>query len=332
MEIDQIDAADLDLATAEQMAAVTAAELAVDGPEQVPPSGQGVLLRVRHGYDDHPYERLWLVRSDKGELLGHASLEVPHWDNPQLAFVFGNVRPDARDRGVGTLLLDAQVEVTRELGRSSMLTFAGKDSHATRFLTGHGFHIGQHTAQRRLELPKLDYDTIAALATEAAEHAQDYELVWLDGPATPEMLPELRVLFEAINDAPLDGVSMEPDVFPLERVHGYERAMAARRLHVYRLLARHRRTGDWAGHTILLVDETRPGYAVQEDTSVRQQHRGHRLGMLLKATMLLWMRDVQPGLETIDTWNATSNAHMIAVNDALGCRVSWLGVALQRAL
>ena len=85
-------------------------------------------------------------------------------------------------------------------------------------------------------------------------------------------------------------------------------------------------------HTILCVDETRPGYGVHEDTSVIRGHRGHRLGMWLKASMLLWMHDLHPELTAIDTWNATSNAHMIAVNEALGCEVSQLGVAMQRTL
>ena len=97
-------------------------------------------------------------------------------------------------------------------------------------------------------------------------------------------------------------------------------------------MARHRRTGEWAGHTILCVDGNRPGYGIQEDTSVVRGHRGHRLGMWLKASMLLWMREEHPELTTIDTWNATSNAHMIAVNEALGCEVSQLGVAMQRSL
>jgi hypothetical protein len=213
-----------------------------------------------------------------------------------------------------------------------MLTFAFKDTDGVRFLTANGFAVGQHTAQRRLKPKTLDHTRISALAAEAAEHARDYELVRLEGPASPEARSELTVLFEAINDAPLDGIAMEPDRFPEERVAALDAAMVARRQRVYRLMARHRRTGDWAGHTILCVDETRPGYGIQEDTSVRREHRGHRLGMLLKATMLLWMQDVQPDLETIDTWNATSNAHMIAVNEALGCEVSALGVALQRTL
>jgi GNAT superfamily N-acetyltransferase len=332
VRIERIDAADLDRDTATEMTDVTNAEDAVANPEAVAQSVDGLRLRIRHGFDDRPHEALWTVRSDEGALAGWGSLELPHWDNPQLALVFCNVHPDARGQGIGTMLLDAQVTAATEHGRSSLLTFGWKDSHATQFLLSNGFTVGQQTAMRRLEPKEADVGTIARLAAEATEKAADYELVWLEGPASPEMLPELQVLFEAINDAPLDDVSVEPDFFPVERIEGYQRAMVARHQHLYRLLARHRRTGDWAGHTILCVDETRPGYAFQEDTTVREEHRGHRLGMLLKATMLLWMRDAQPALETIDTWNAVSNRHMIAVNEALGCRVAGLGVALQRAL
>jgi GNAT superfamily N-acetyltransferase len=246
--------------------------------------------------------------------------------------VFCGVAPKARGTGVGHALLKAQVDLARQLGRTQLLTFTALDGHPARFLAANGFEVGMRTAQRRLHPQQLDYAHIAELAAEAAERARDYELVHLEGPASEEMLPSLVSLHEAINDAPMDDITLEPDVFPVERVRRYDLAMQKRRQQVYRLMARHRRTGEWAGHTILCVDGTRPGYAVQEDTSVVRDHRGHRLGMVLKASMLLWMREAHPELTTIDTWNATSNTHMIAVNEALGCEVSQLGVAMQRTL
>jgi hypothetical protein len=69
------------------------------------------------------------------------------------------------------------------------------------------------------------------------------------------------------------------------------------------------------------VQEQRPTVADQHDTAVTRAHRGHRLGMLLKAGMLLWLAEAEPQLETVDTWNAESNDHMISVNEALGYRV-----------
>lgn len=332
MDIERVDPAEIDVATAEEAAAVTRAAMAVEAPDAIPPTAESLLGLARHGFDDSPFDALWLVRSPDGSLVGHGSIEVSQWDNPQLAMVFCSVSPDARGSGVGTALLAAQAESAHALGRSSLLTFTVRDGHAAGFLQANGFVVGQHTAQRRLHPQRVDYEHIAELAAQAAACATDYELVHLDGPAPEEMLPGLTTLFEAINDAPLDDIAMEHDSFPVERVRRYDAAMRKRRQHVYRLMARHRRTGDWAGHTILCVDETRPGYAVQEDTSVVRAHRGHRLGRWLKASMLLWMHDERPELSVIDTWNATSNAHMIAVNEALGCEVSQLGVAMQRTL
>ena len=50
-------------------------------------------------------------------------------------------------------------------------------------------------------------------------------------------------------------------------------------------------------------------------------HRGHRLGLLLKADMLRWLAETEPALEAVDTFNAESNDHMVAVNERLGYRV-----------
>ncbi len=307
------------------------AENAARGVDLARVTGDSFTGQVKHGHHDAPVDGLWLARAGD-EIVGHAMLDLPVWDNPRMAFVFCSVHPEHVGRGIGTTLLEAQTDAVREAGRSLLLTFALRETPTSRFLTERGFETAQATAQRRLQPAELDYDTIQRYADDAAAHAGDYELVRLDGPAPEEWLPTLQDLHEAINDAPLDDIDLEPDVFPPERLRRFEAAMAARGQHLYRLMARHRETGDWAGHTIMCVDESRPGVAMQEDTTVVGSHRGHRLGMLLKATMLLWMRDANPGLETIDTWNAESNTHMIAINDALGCTVNAHGAALQRHL
>ena len=60
----------------------------------------------------------------------------------------------------------------------------------------------------------------------------------------------------------------------------------------------------------------------QHDTSVLRDHRGHRLGLLLKTEMLRWLSDAEPALARIDTWNDEGNAHMFAVNERLCYRRS----------
>lgn len=46
---------------------------------------------------------------------------------------------------------------------------------------------------------------------------------------------------------------------------------------------RHRETGQLGGHTIVAVDDERVHLGSQHDTTVSPDHRGRRLGLVLKA-------------------------------------------------
>ena len=84
--------------------------------------------------------------------------------------------------------------------------------------------------------------------------------------------------------------------------------------------------------SVVVVDGERPELGEQHDTSVVAAHRGHRLGLLLKTEMNLWLREAQPQLAEISTWNAESNDHMIGVNEAIGYRVLGRELEFQRSL
>jgi hypothetical protein len=90
----------------------------------------------------------------------------------------------------------------------------------------------------------------------------------------------------------------------------------------YRVIARHRRTGEVGGHTMVITHPLRPHVGMQADTAVARHHRGHRLGLLLKIDMMRWLAEVEPQLEVIETWNNADNTFMINVNEALGYRLS----------
>jgi hypothetical protein len=84
--------------------------------------------------------------------------------------------------------------------------------------------------------------------------------------------------------------------------------------------------------SLLCVAESAPSIANQEDTSVMREHRGSRLGLLMKCDMVRWLRAERPDVTATQTWNALDNTHMIAVNDALGCRVVGVNRGYGRAL
>jgi hypothetical protein len=77
-----------------------------------------------------------------------------------------------------------------------------------------------------------------------------------------------------------------------------------------------------SGHLVAYTDIGRSrdqeGAAFQWMTIVAPEHRGRRLGLLVKAANLQLVRCEMPDVARIITWNAESNEHMIAINERLG--------------
>jgi GNAT superfamily N-acetyltransferase len=82
--------------------------------------------------------------------------------------------------------------------------------------------------------------------------------------------------------------------------------------------AEHVPTGALAAYTEIGLPRGDAPPATQEDTLVLKSHRGHRLGMLLKAANLRQLREVSPDTAVITTFNAEDNRPMLDVNEALG--------------
>ena len=287
---------------------------------------------LRHGWDGEA-PRGFVARDDEGgRPVGVALFWVSEWDNRDLAWLDVSVRPDARRRGVGTALLEAMKALARETGRTKIGADGWDGEAALGFAARHGLERASQAINRRQVLAEVDPDLVAKLYDEAARAASGYELLRIVGPTPDDLIDDVVVMTAAINDAPTDDLDIEDEVFTAERVRGYEAAVAGKRERIYHLVARHRESGRLAGHTIVAVEEERPTIGHQHDTSVVREHRGHRLGLLLKAAMMQWLAEVEPQLESVDTWNAESNDHMIGVNEQLGYRVLGRGVQFQRTL
>lgn len=317
-----------DTAAVDQLVGLSEAIVKVDSPWQHTATRTSLTGLLRWGWDGEPPEQY--AGMLEGHVVGSALLWTSDYDNLDLAWLDIGVHPDHRRRGHGTALLTAVTERARELGRSTM-GIGGWESPATRgFAEGAGFTFGQEEVARRLDVDDVP-DGFAELVDRARrEHAGAYEFLTLSGPVPQELLAQLTVLQAAINDAPWDGLEFEAEVFPIERLRGYEQAQAASGRRLHRVIARHRASGDLAGHTVVAVSAERPDYGDQHDTSVVREHRGHRLGLVLKGLMLDYLRRVEPQCRSCDTWNAASNEHMIAVNEVMGFRVTGHSLSYQR--
>lgn len=322
VHIEHISPTDLDLDTAEEMAAVDRASLESAGLTIPGPIGPTRLKSLQLGSNGRPVAGLWIARVD-GAVVGHGVADHPVEDNTDAAHLRGSVHPGVRRRGIGRALMDAALELTRATGRTKVYAGAWRGDSGGPALEAMGFSsagLGVN-AIRRVDVHGAPQGLWDRLYDEALAHASDYELVHQVGPTPEELVEDMVSLHAAINDAPMDDPEAEEDHWDADRVRAYDQAMAARRQSVYRVMARHRKTGEWAGQSMLCVDEFLPTIAFQEDTSVVRAHRGHRLGLLMKADMLRWISHDRPEVAAADTWNATTNHHMIAVNERLGATV-----------
>jgi len=331
MEVSWLDPEHLDRRDVDAAVALLEAARQVDCPHELSPTTSAYAARLRHGWDGDP-PLAGLARDGSGRAIGVLELALPRWDNTHTGWVELTVGPLVRRQGIGRWLFETGVERIRAAGRSLGIVECFDLPAAVAFAKEMALDRVSEEVQRRQDFRRLDRSRLDRELAAARRHAGGYELVRLPGSTPADMLDDVVEMTAAINDAPIDDFDVEDDVFSPERIRAYEAAEVAQGRRLYRLVARERATGVLAGHTVVAVDQERPGHAEQHDTSVVRAHRGHRLGVLLKIAMVRWLDEVEPQLRVIDTWNAASNAHMIAVNEVLGYSVVAHGIGWQRHL
>lgn len=264
------------------------------------------------------------VVKEGGEAVAGYRLGLPQHDNTHTAWLDPLfVRPDRWGRGIGADLLEEAAGRARALGRGLLFTETPVEGPGARFARAHGFTVSVAEARRTLDLRTADWAAFRRMRP----RAEGYELELWSGPATQELpgerataerLADLAAVMAGMNDAPTDA-AMEDARFDADRVRAREEEMVPGGLDCYTALARRISDGAPAGFTrIFLEVDRRDGWAFQTDTAVLGPHRGHRLGLLLKLANLLRLREREPRVQRVITWNATSNAHMLAINEAMG--------------
>jgi GNAT superfamily N-acetyltransferase len=314
----------------EGAAAVQESARADTCPWHPPVSVQTFRAGLVHGWDGDP--AAFTVAVEGGRVVGVLEVGQPRWDNHHVGHLGVDVLPGFRRRGIGRALFAAGAEQARDEGRTTLMGDAWDLPAAEAFCRAVGLEHGTREAERRLDLGTLDRALVADLHREALVRAGGYELLRLPGAVPDPLLEPMAALTAMINDAPTGELDVEDEVYTAERIRAFEVAQAGYGRRMYRVVARHRGTGVLAGHTVVAVHGDQPWYGGQYDTSVAREHRGHRLGLLLKTAMLGWLAEAEPQLRCIDTWNAVDNTHMVALNDALGCRVMATASGWQRGL
>jgi GNAT superfamily N-acetyltransferase len=332
MRIDSLEPAVVDVGLAGALAALRNATAAVDAAHLAPVSAEYARLRLLHSDENLPLPHLFVAVDEGGEVVGSAELRVFARENRHAASIELLVRPDFRAGDVGDRLYVAARHKACSLEKSLLLADAWADSPGEQFWRRQGFSVASRDAQRRLSMAAVDWPRLEALHAQSVAASRGYEVVRLPTPVPPESVESILELQRAMNDSPLDDLEVEASVWSEDRLRAFEHAYAGRGIRLHRLVARRLADGEYGGHTLVAVEDERPHLGFQEDTAVIRSHRGHRLGLRLKIEMLRLLAALEPQIVQIDTWNAESNTHMVAVNEALGCVVVGRAVELQKRL
>jgi len=270
--------------------------------------------------------RLFGVRVE-GELVGCATYEYLVADGDS-CWTRVNVLAGYRGRGIGSALASQVEALARADGRRKIVTFfPSPDAPGDRieaptgfgsvpagnaevqFARRHGYRLEQVERGSRLPLP----------VTVTVEPPADYRLHYWINNTPPEWLEQMALLNTRMStDAPTAGLDEPEDVVTVERLLEQEAGIARNPRSYLNAAVEHVPTGVLAGFTVLSAPAEPHRSVAQYSTLVLKEHRGHRLGMLLKLANLDHLQRERPGHPSVTTFNAEENRYMLDVNESVG--------------
>jgi GNAT superfamily N-acetyltransferase len=257
-------------------------------------------------------------------MVGELMVTAPLRDNLEVARVWIWVHPAHQRHGVGALLSSYADRRVREAGRRICHGQAriGVDrANGNRaFAEQMGYTLANTEIERRLPLP-ADPELLGRLAAEAAAHHEGYRIRTVVGPVPDDLAPSYVALKNLLAvEAPAGDLVVEAgQETPAELAvqDRYLTESGRTRVASYALDPR----GTVVAYAVAAVSNEHHDHVDQWGTLVDPAHRGHRLGMAVKCAQLTALSGLVPGKRFIETTNAETNTHMVAINVALGFEI-----------
>lgn len=277
-----------------------------------------------------------LVAKVEGRVVARGNLALPRGASECWAAV--SVLPEFRGGGIGSALYERLERMAEDAGRTTIQnqttyragvegatvpapTGFGSvpiDLPSTRFLLSNGFSLEQVGRVSAVRLP-VDAERFSSLLAEAVAAAAGYRTVSWQGRTPGEWLAAIAMLRTRMStDTPNAGIVQTEDVWSADRVRSVDDLRAESPLTTLTSIAVEAATGRVAGFTEIDVAAEPDRPADQTDTLVLREHRGRRLGMLLKLTNLRELSARFPACHSVETVNAEDNRPMLDINESIG--------------
>ena len=269
------------------------------------------------------HQRIVAFDGDRAAAIGHLELNSDA-TNANLAGV--EITPT--DDSTAAAVLAELLRRARADGRTSVIAWGDHTPAAHAFWTGLGAELRYTEQESRLDMAAVDPQLMAQWIETGPV---DLELVHWTRRCPEECIDALVATANAMNDAPTDDLDVSDTIVDAAMVRAEIEARAAVGLEYQGVLVV-TAGGEAAGTTEVFVNRHRPAASWQWSTVVLPAHRGRGIGRWMKAAMWRRLRATEPDVTALQTGNAASNAHMLAINTEMGFQPTHLMACWQADL
>ena len=302
-------------------------------------------------FDAQPQQMLprWLDQTDytsvgyvvrrQDEVAGIVTLGMQNEEGVTAVEFDPLVDPDRWGDGVEDALVELAERETRARGYSVLQTWTlhrpdspgerlepptgfgsiPANDRQSRLMLDHGFTLEQVERNSAFDLHGSS-DTVERMLA-AAEHAAGPEyrtLTWTSPTPLQYRDGFAFVLSRMSTDVPDAGMEYHEEVWDAARVDRHDARLLAGGYTVSVACVEHIPTGRIVAYNELAIASDHTSATHQFGTLVVREHRGHRLGTVVKCANLLRWRDLVPESPRVSTFNAEENRPMLDVNEAIG--------------
>ncbi|KJL17303.1 Acetyltransferase (GNAT) family protein [Microbacterium azadirachtae] len=302
--------------------------------------------------DSHTTRRQWRILHGE-RTVGVVVFTVLHDDGGATAVSVISVLKQAQGRGIGTAVAAHLEHLARTEGVRTLQVWTehvptedpvlvpptGFGSiprdHTSRFLLAQGWTLEQvdrvseyrwSTGDDQMPALRAQYETAQAAAT-------GYRVVQWLLPTPDERLAGYAWMKSRMStDAPDADMGSPEETWDADRVREQDERWLDMGYTVQVTAAEHIATGELCAYNELSLKGADDSVTEQNDTLVLAEHRGHRLGLLVKTAGLLSWHEGHPRSTRVITYNAEENRPMLSINEQIGFVPIGYGGAWKKAL